>query len=266
MAISTPTNVSWNSTNSQIVVSGVLPALDANKVLIRLTPEIYSDFVVSGVIDVDSDIDSGGRDGTFGVSELTLVPFMFGINYRIEAAFRNSSGDSEYVSAPSGTFANFPFPVVTSANRSNPELAIDSIVNAVPPNRIGERFYSTGEIDYTGSWRAFPKITLTGSFSFAKIINTATGAFIDLLGNVRGGEYRVIELNQRLPNWGIYGGESLSSLSSRTSEMSEVTNLRDFYFPTKNNMIRPLSIQAYFYRRTNSTSAVIEFNNRFIGF
>lgn len=54
--------------------------------------------------------------------------------------------------------------------------------------------FTTGAITYTGTWAAFPLITLTGPYTSCRIENETTGARIELVVAIASGETRVITL------------------------------------------------------------------------
>ena len=261
MPISPPTSISQgtlNDTSTSIALRS--PATGSVTFIFRFTPRVYSNFYVEATKTATVENNS---PYTYQLAWATdLSEMLSGIAYNLSVAARMGNETSSYAST---TINNTkPFPTVTLLNNETPGFSAGTV--NVLDNRIGEKIFSTGEIPYEGTWRSYPKITIRGRYSYCIIMNTSTGAFVELTGLVQNGHRRVIDVNPRSTQWGVYGGTSEENLTNRISELSERSNLRDFIFPAPNELERPLAIEAYMFHRDNNTSISVQYNTKMYGF
>lgn len=91
--------------------------------------------------------------------------------------------------------------------------------------------YDTGDLAYTGSWRAYPTMTITGPYTTCTLENLGTGASLDLLVQIGAGDSRIITLSEQrfsiVDNMG----------DSKFDELSLTSNLKDFFIPTSGEVI-----------------------------
>lgn len=91
--------------------------------------------------------------------------------------------------------------------------------------------YDTGDLNYLGSWRAYPTITITGPYESAVLTNYGTGATITLGVPIGAAEQRIIRLMEN--SFEILDQDGLSVFS----ELSAGSNLIDFYIPPLGQVI-----------------------------
>jgi len=91
--------------------------------------------------------------------------------------------------------------------------------------------FNTGDLAYTGSWRAYPKIIMTGPYATVRLENLGTGALIQMRVAIGASLTRTIELSES--QFKIYD----QSGNSKFSEMDQNSNLKDFYIPTVGEII-----------------------------
>lgn len=82
--------------------------------------------------------------------------------------------------------------------------------------------FTTGLFSYAGTWKTYPKITLTGPYTRATITNVTTGVVISMNVAIGAGEQRIITLTP--------GNQSIVDASgvNRFSELGPGSNLIDF--------------------------------------
>jgi len=91
--------------------------------------------------------------------------------------------------------------------------------------------FATGALDYEGTWRAYPTITLEGPYESAQLVDNGTGATITMGVPISAGGSRIIRLSEN-------GFEIVDNLgNSAFSELSSDSNLIDFYIPTVGQVI-----------------------------
>lgn len=85
-----------------------------------------------------------------------------------------------------------------------------------------DEFLSTGVINYEGTWKSYPTITLTGPYTRAVIVNITTGVTIFMSVAILAGEQRVINLTP--------GQQSITDANgnNKFSDLGVGTNLINF--------------------------------------
>lgn len=91
--------------------------------------------------------------------------------------------------------------------------------------------FDTGLLNYQGSWRAYPTITITGPYSSAVLTDYGTGATITLGVAIGAGETRIIQLSEN--SFMITDGNGNNAFD----ELSAGSNLIDFYIPPTGQVI-----------------------------
>lgn len=258
MALPTPTALSHTASDGGITLTIGIPNSFSGDAVVRFEPSFYKDHYVEATYTLPSGT-SGTRAFTLGWYT-NLASLMGGISYNVYVAVKADTEMSKFVNSSSGMVKK-PFPIVTASNRGQAGFSVPGLTDSIPANRISERVVSTGEIPYTGTYKAYPRITLTGRFSFAKLVNTATGAFIDITGNVTSGLLRVLDMDPRSAQKGLYGGTSIDNLTPKFSELGERSNTRNFILPPVSEVVRPLAIEAYFFHRDDNTRLEVEYVN-----
>ncbi len=92
-------------------------------------------------------------------------------------------------------------------------------------------FFDTGDLNYTGSWRAYPTITIQGPYSSAILQDYGTDASITLGVAIGAGETRIIRLME--DGFEITDGAG----NSVFDELTAGSNLIDFYIPPTGQVI-----------------------------
>lgn len=69
-------------------------------------------------------------------------------------------------------------------------------------NGLGEPF-ETGNLNYNGSWHTYPKITIMGPYSGARILNKGTGVAFSLPVGIPSGQTRIISYDIGSFSWSI---------------------------------------------------------------
>lgn len=91
--------------------------------------------------------------------------------------------------------------------------------------------FDTGNLNYQGSWRAYPTITITGPYSSATLTDYGTGATITLGVMIGAGETRIVSLSEN-------GFEITDGAGNNVfDELSAGSNLIDFYIPPLGQVI-----------------------------
>lgn len=82
--------------------------------------------------------------------------------------------------------------------------------------------FSTGTIDYQGTWRTYPIFTLTGPYTSVTIMNMATGVLLTMVVPILSTDTRIIDLTP--------GSQSIVDANgvSRYNELGIQSNLIDF--------------------------------------
>lgn len=85
-----------------------------------------------------------------------------------------------------------------------------------------DEFLSTGVINYEGTWKSYPTITLTGPYTRAVIVNVTTGVTIFMSVAILAGEQRIINLTP--------GQQSITDANgnNKFSDLGVGTNLINF--------------------------------------
>lgn len=91
--------------------------------------------------------------------------------------------------------------------------------------------FDTGDLNYTGSWRAYPTITITGPYSSAVLTDYGTGATITLGVAIGAGETRIIALSEN--SFMITDGNGNNAFD----ELTVGSNLIGFYIPPTGQII-----------------------------
>lgn len=85
--------------------------------------------------------------------------------------------------------------------------------------------FNSGNLNYAGSWRSFPTITLNGPYSTASMLLVNKNILIELLTSIGAGEQRIITLESS--NLSIVDENG----DSKFDELSLPSNLKDFFIP-----------------------------------
>lgn len=82
--------------------------------------------------------------------------------------------------------------------------------------------FTTGVINYTGTWKSYPIITVTGPYTFAYFTNQQTGVSIGLVVAISAGQTRIIDLTP--------GSQSITDGNgvNRFAELAPFSNLIQF--------------------------------------
>lgn len=119
-------------------------------------------------------------------------------------------------------------------------------------------FFSTGTFIYTGTWKTYPTITLTGPYTRATITNVTTGISIVLSVAIGAGEQRIITLTP--------GNQSIVDAMgvNRFSDLSPGSNLIDFNIRPDPEVAGGIqTISAGLVDGTSDSAFELEFNNRY---
>lgn len=122
-------------------------------------------------------------------------------------------------------------------------------------------YLTTGSITYTGTWRSYPIITLTGPYTRAVITNQQTGIVIYMSVAILAGEQRIIDLTPGSVSIVDQNGDN------KFSDLGAATNLIDFALlpdPEVAGGIQEITIQLI--DGVNGTSdASLTYYNRYFG-
>jgi len=92
----------------------------------------------------------------------------------------------------------------------------------------------TEAIDYEGTWRSYPKITIQGPYTTATLTNSATGASFTLINAITSAEQRIIDLTDPIAGFTVVDGLG----NNKISELNLTSNLTQFYLmPDTTNTI-----------------------------
>lgn len=122
--------------------------------------------------------------------------------------------------------------------------------------------FNTGDLDYLGTWRAYPTITITGPYSTAKVENLGTGVFFQLSVPILTGESRIITLSEQTFSIVDQSG------NSKFDELDENSNLSEMYIPTLGEIISGGSqaLKATLQGATDGVSGFqVEYNTAYYG-
>lgn len=113
----------------------------------------------------------------------------------------------------------------------------------------------TGTYSYQGSYKAYPKITLTGAYSTARITLVNKGITIYMEQSVSSSSIRTINLNPN--NRYIVDGSG----NNKASDLGLNSNLSDFYIEPYDNV----EIEAIFYGYSPETNLSITLQETYLG-
>lgn len=118
----------------------------------------------------------------------------------------------------------------------------------------------TTSITYTGTWKSYPTLTLTGPYTSATISNVTTGVSIFLTVPILAGESRVLDLTP--------GSQSLvdGNGDDAFGDLGPTSNLVDFNLrpdPEVSGGIQ--TVEAVFYGGSGASVFSINYHNRYIG-
>jgi hypothetical protein len=121
--------------------------------------------------------------------------------------------------------------------------------------------FDTGIIDYGGSWRTYPTITLTGPYTTARIENLATGAVLRFQTSISEGETRHVTLAEDSIAVTNQDGDNAMN------ELHADSNLLDFYIPPAIEVIEggTLQITAIFESGSVDSAMSLTYYERFYG-
>lgn len=151
-------------------------------------------------------------------------------------------------------------------NISQPTISSTVDVNLAYPITFPISFgssgtvFSTGDLNYQGTWRAYPKITITGGFSQATITNTGTNIELILINNIGDGDQRIIEFNPDI-------GRSIVDASgvNKLSDLSVNSNMVDFYIAPSSEITTTQKINVTLTGITGSSNVSIQYYTRYYG-
>lgn len=119
---------------------------------------------------------------------------------------------------------------------------------------------STGPIVYTGTWRTYPIVTLTGPYSSARLQNLVTGATILLVKTVNTLEQRVIDLTP--------GALTVTDAAgtNRFGDVDPGSNFVDFaILPDPESLLGNNELQVTLIDGGATSAIAISFNARYFG-
>ena len=256
MALNAPTNINvTTNTGTQFRVSFRTTLSQQADLYLKLEPRVYSEFA----LEIDAaNIPSGTNRNnalTFQWSNAIFNNVIRGINYDVSLGLRTSTDRSAYT--PGNFHVNRGFFFTSVGNHETPGFSVPGIEIGV--NRTSDRVFSTGELEYKGTWHSYPKIVLTGQFNYCKLLNVATGAAIEMESQVSSGHVRVIQTDPTHTQYGLWGGANENSLEDKIGELIGFSDIRNFIIPAPNELVRPLAVEAYFFNRNNSTGLTITY-------
>lgn len=120
----------------------------------------------------------------------------------------------------------------------------------------GLAYFDTGLIDYAGTFDAWMWMKLTGPYTWVKILNTETGALIELVQPIAEGEIRYIDLRNQVA---IFDGDNVS----RFSDLGIDTDL--VQFPIRPGSAAPARITAEFHLGSAASQFYLAVYERFMG-
>lgn len=260
MALSAPTNiteVSNTATSFRITFRSSLSA--AGRLYLLLTPKVYKEFPVEINAAAVSSGNNRNNDVTLLWSNTIFGSVMRGITYDLSIALKTDDDMSPYV--PAGVELKRAFFLTDMDDAEAPGFSIAAA--ELPVTRVSDTVFSTDEIEYIGNWASYPKIVLTGQFNYCKLVNTGTGAEVAMNSEVESGNIRVLETDPLKEQYGLWGGSSVDNLTNMEHELTDETNIRNFFFPASNVLTLPLAIESYFYNRDSMTNIDVEFAIRY---
>ena len=260
MALQSPSNIAEVSNTDTSFRFTFRSTLSANaRLYLLLTPKVYKEFTVE--IDA-AQVTSGNNqnnDVTLMWSNSIFDDVMRGISYDLSIGLQTTSDRSPYVDA--GITLSRPFFATDMDDASAPGFSIANI--SIPANRVSDSVFSTGELEYIGTWHTYPRIVLTGKFNYCKIVNTGSGAQIAMTSEVAADTLRVLDTNPLSTQYGLWGGDDEDSLIDYSDELEREANIRDFIIPASNILRRPMAIEAYFYNRDSNTQLDVSYPVRY---
>lgn len=123
---------------------------------------------------------------------------------------------------------------------------------------VSGRFINTGQINYQGTWKAYPTIAIDGAYTVCNIVNFGTGAEVSLQVPISLNEQRTIALSET--NIQVIDGDG----NSRFDELSVDSNLVDFYIPPVSS-VADNRIQIQFIGGDSNADATITYNEAYFG-
>lgn len=113
-------------------------------------------------------------------------------------------------------------------------------------------------IDYEGTWRSYPKITIQGPYTTATLTNQLTGAAISLIRPISSIEQRIIDLTDPIAGFTIVDSDG----NNKIGELNLNTNFTQFYFlPDATNTITAMMNGG----NSSITRLTIEWYTKYLG-
>lgn len=120
--------------------------------------------------------------------------------------------------------------------------------------------FVTPDLDYQGTWRAYPTITIQGPYLSCRVINTGTLVEFNLLVAIGQGEQRIIRLSET----GFFAEDALGN--SVMDELDFSSNLIDFFVAPSGEFEGTQTLQAILSGGIAGISAVtFEYNTAYYG-
>lgn len=122
---------------------------------------------------------------------------------------------------------------------------------------VSGTFFTTGNLNYAGTWKTYPIITLVGPYSTVEITNSLTGVVFGLNIPIAAGVRRIIQLQPGQQSVTDHNG------ANRFSELTAGSNLVDFAIvPTS----EPQALRCRMINGDANISAFrVSYNTRYIG-
>lgn len=116
---------------------------------------------------------------------------------------------------------------------------------------------TTGALSYAGTWRVYPKLTITGPYNTLTIVNSATGATIQFFISLPAGQSRVIDMSDPVNGFSVTSGAGVNAWS----ELTVNSNLTDFYI----DAFTTPTITANAAGGGVATTMTVEYTARYVG-
>lgn len=160
--------------------------------------------------------------------------------------------------------AHDPIWFATDEVSESPTVTVDNhmeIPTPIPTEiGLGGGLFSTGSINYGGTWQTYPTITLTGAYTIAILTNTFTGVSVTLDAPVGDLLQRILTLDPN--NLSVVDGNGVN----KVSEVSADSNLIDFaIFPDSILNGSTQSIEIRLESAGVNAAVTIAYNERFYG-
>jgi hypothetical protein len=124
-----------------------------------------------------------------------------------------------------------------------------------------ENVMSTGDLDYIGTWKSYPTLTVTGPYSVLLLVNRMTGAEIVFDQPLVGGDQRIVILTPG--QQAVLDG---TGTLNRFGEIRPDSNLTDFYIDAEPLAVDALpEIQAFFTDGSPESAVLVEYQPKFFG-